>query len=137
MPPKGRPNCSGGLYSAATVGFRRDSEFFRNLLTLKIRIRHSAALTPLHHCTRLEDMRLTVNLEPDLYSVAKSLAKAEDCSISTAVNRLLRRSLPGAAKEGSRRSARPAKRNRFVISRGKKPITADTVRQIEVEDDER
>ena len=78
-----------------------------------------------------------MNLEPDLYSVAKSLAKAEDCSISTAVNRLLRRALPGAAKEGSRRSARPAKRNRFVISRGRKPITADTVRQIEVEDDER
>jgi len=82
-------------------------------------------------------MRLTVNLEPDLYGLAKSLAKAEDCSISTAVNQLLRRSLPGSAKEGSRRSVRQAKRNRFVISRGRKPITADTVHQIEVEDDER
>ncbi len=27
-------------------------------------------------------MRLTINLEPDLYTVAVSLAKAEDCSIS-------------------------------------------------------
>ena len=81
-------------------------------------------------------MRLTVNLEPDLYAVAKSLAKAEDCTISAAVNRLLRRSLPGWAQHGARRSVQPAKRGGFVISRGKRPITADTVRQIEAEDDE-
>ena len=80
-------------------------------------------------------MRLTVNLEPDLYALAKSLAKAEDCTISAAVNRLLRRSLPGGTKESSRRSPSP-KRNGFVISSGRQPITADTVRQIEVEDDE-
>ena len=43
---------------------------------------------PLHHT---DAVRLTVNLDPDLYAVAVSLAKAEDCSISTAVNRLLRR----------------------------------------------
>ena len=46
-------------------------------------------------------MRLTINLEPDLYAVAVSLAKAEDCSISAAVNRLLRRSLPGSAAPGA------------------------------------
>jgi len=78
-------------------------------------------------------MRLTVNLESDLYAVAKSLAKAEDCTISAAVNRLLRRSL---AEQGPRRPARPAKRNGFVISRGRQPVTAETVRQIESEDDE-
>ncbi len=60
--------------------------------------------------------------------------KAEDCTISAEVNRLLRRSLPGGTKKGSRRS--PPKRNGFVISSGRQPITADTVRQIEVEDDE-
>ena len=81
-------------------------------------------------------MRLTVNLENDLYALAKSLAKAEDCTISAAVNRLLRRSLPGAAKDRSVRSRFSSKRNGFVISRGKRPITADTVRQIEAEDDE-
>ena len=81
-------------------------------------------------------MRLTVNLERDLYALAKSLAKAEDCTISAAVNRLLRRSLPGSEKHGSRRSTQPAKRNGFVISRGRQPITPDTVRQIEAEDDE-
>jgi hypothetical protein len=80
-------------------------------------------------------MRLTVNLENDLYALAKSLAKAEDCTISAAVNRLLRRSLQGAAKDQPNRSRRPSKRNGFVVSRGKLPITADTVQQIESDDD--
>jgi hypothetical protein len=81
-------------------------------------------------------MRLTVNLEPDLYALAKSLAKAEDCSVSAAVNRLLRRSLPYGKKTPAKYSARAQKRNGFVVSRGRKPITADTVRQLEAEDDE-
>lgn len=89
--------------------------------------------TPLHHNPR---MRLTVNLEPDLYALAKSLAQAEDCAISVAVNRLLRRGLPGDAKESARSAARPRKRNGFIVSRGRRPITAGTVRQIESEDDE-
>ena len=81
-------------------------------------------------------MRLTVNLEPDVYALAKSLAKSEDCSISGAVNRLLRRSLEVGAKHDSGPSTRPRKRNHFVISRGGQAITADTVRRIEREDDE-
>ena len=74
---------------------------------------------------------MTVNLEPDLYALAKSLAKAEDCSISAAVNRLLRRALEGNG--GSGRPATSKRRNRLAISRGARPITADTVRQIESE----
>ena len=35
-------------------------------------------------------MRLTVNLDDDLHRMAKALAIAEDCSISAAVNKLLR-----------------------------------------------
>ena len=81
-------------------------------------------------------MRLTVNLESDLYALAKSLAKAEDCSLSAAVNRLLRRGLTDGSKHGRQPSVRPAKRNGFVISRGRQPITADTVRRVEAEDDE-
>jgi hypothetical protein len=81
-------------------------------------------------------MRLTVNLEPDLYALAKSLAKAEDCTISAAVNRLLRRSLPGKENRAPRHSGRRAKRNGFLVSPGKQPITADTVREIEAESDE-
>ena len=86
---------------------------------------------PLHHNG---DMRLTVNLEPEMYALAKSLAKAEDCTISAAVNRLLHRSL---AKDSPRHSSASRKRNGFVISRGRRrPITADTVLQIEAGDDE-
>jgi hypothetical protein len=81
-------------------------------------------------------MRLTVNLESDLYALARSLAKEEDCTVSAAVNRLLRRSLPGGAKQGRQPSGRAARRNGFVISRGRQPITADTVRRVESEDDE-
>jgi hypothetical protein len=81
-------------------------------------------------------MRLTINLESDLYALAKSLAKAEDCSISAAVNRLLRRSLPNGKERPGRNMRRPAKRSGFAISRGKTPITADTVRRLEAEDDD-
>ena len=80
-------------------------------------------------------MRLTVNLEPDLYAIAKSLAKAEDCTISAAINRLLRRSL-SLKKEPTPTSGKSRKRNGFVVSSGQKPITADTVRRIEAEADE-
>ena len=80
-------------------------------------------------------MRLTINLEPDLYAVAVSLAKAEDCSISVAVNRLVRRSLPGAEprRKGSSRGMK--RRNGLLVSRGKEVITAETVQEIEAEDD--
>jgi len=91
-------------------------------------------LTPLHHCTIISFMRLTVNLESDLYALAKSLAKAEDCSISAAVNRLLRRALPGGNND-ERRHTRRSRRNGFIISKGSKPITPDMVRNIEAEDD--
>ena len=77
-------------------------------------------------------MRLTINLEPDLYALAVSLARAEDCSISAAVNRLLRRSLPSESGGASR--SHGSRRNRLVISRGRVPVTADDVRRIEAED---
>lgn len=87
---------------------------------------HLDTNAPLHHNVA---MRLTVNLDPDLYALAKSLARADDCSISAAVNRLIRRSLastppPTEAGPGG-----------FPVSRGRIPVTADTVRQIEADDD--
>ena len=82
-------------------------------------------------------MRLTINLEPELYAVAVSLAKAEDCSISAAVNRLVRRALPGA-EPGRRGAARRMKRrNGLLVCSGKDVITAETVQRIEAEDDAR
>ena len=80
-------------------------------------------------------MRLTVNLEPDLYAVAVSLAKAEDCSISAAVNRLLRRGLPTAGDRHERPVGRTRRRNGILVSVGGAPITPDTIRRIEEEDD--
>ena len=81
-------------------------------------------------------MRLTVNLESELYALAKSLAKAEDCSISTAVNRLLSRAVHRELHP-ARRVDQVVKRNGFVVSRGKRPVTADTVHRAEEEDDSR
>ncbi len=80
-------------------------------------------------------MRLTVNLDPDLYGLARSLAREADCSVSAAVNQLLRRSLTGAG-QGGPATARPSKRNGFVVSKGRVVVTADTVRRVEAEDDE-
>jgi hypothetical protein len=71
-----------------------------------------------------------------MYALARSLAREEDCSISAAVNRLLRRSLRGETEPIPRSGRRSPKRSGFVVSRGKKPITADTVRRAEAEDDE-
>ncbi len=48
-------------------------------------------------------MRLTINLEDGLYAVAKSLARTEDCSISAAVNKLLRRGLEAGDRGGRRK----------------------------------
>lgn len=71
-------------------------------------------------------MRLTVRPEPDLHA----LAKADDCSVSAAVNRLLRRS-PAA---GTDRGARPRRRNHLLVSRGREPVTAETVARTEARD---
>ncbi len=80
-------------------------------------------------------MRLTVNLENDLYALAKSIARAEDCTISAALNRLLRNALPGGAGSSKAASMKPRMRNGLAISRGRVPVTADLVKQLEAEDD--
>jgi hypothetical protein len=79
-------------------------------------------------------VRLSVNLDPDLYALAKALAKAEDCSLSAAVNRLLRRALLDPSRPGSD-ACRPGTRNDFVVSRGRAPVTADLVREMDALDD--
>ena len=78
-------------------------------------------------------MRLTVNLDEDLYAIARSLAQAEGCTVSVAVNRLVRRSFEDTGAHRANR--RGAKRNGFLVSRGRVPITADVVRRVESEDD--
>jgi Arc/MetJ family transcription regulator len=54
-------------------------------------------------------MRLTINLDEDLYAVAKSLARTEDSTVSAAVNKLLRRALLPSSKQVRRvKNALPA-----------------------------
>lgn len=65
-------------------------------------------------------MRLSVNLDEDLYNAARTLARAEDISISEAINRLLRRALEQPATlQKSRRG--------FPVLRGSRPFGPDEV----------
>jgi hypothetical protein len=70
-------------------------------------------------------VRLTINLQDDLYRMAKSMAIAENCSISVAVNKLLRRGILG--KESIERP----KRKGFPVVKGRRPFTSDDVYKIE------
>ena len=90
---------------------------------------HLDTSAPMHQIQRV---RLSINLEPELYALAKSLAKAEDCTISAAVNRLLRRSLPGNSP-----TSKAATRNGFPVVKSRMPITAEMVKAAEEEDDRR
>jgi hypothetical protein len=77
-------------------------------------------------------MRLTINLDDDLYALGKGLAQAEDISISQAINRLLRQ----RTKPPQRAS--PPRRHRvsaLPVSQGRRLITAADVRKAEQEDD--
>jgi hypothetical protein len=72
-------------------------------------------------------MRLTINLEDDLYALARTIAKTEDCSISAAVNGLLRRSL-----ERGRPARRPGSLLPEVPCR--RSFTSDDVYRADLED---
>lgn len=85
---------------------------------------HLDTSAPAHHILA---MRLTVNLESDLYSVAKALSKAEDISISEAVNRLLRRALE------PRRPAIKKSRTGFPVVKGSRPLGPEDVARIDFE----
>ncbi len=79
-------------------------------------------------------VRLTINLDEDLYAMGKGLAQAEDISISQAINRLLRQS--------TEPPRRPARRRRhplsgLTVSQGRRLITAADVRTVEQEEDAR
>jgi hypothetical protein len=79
-------------------------------------------------------MRLSIRLDDDIYRVAKSMALAEQCSISSAVNELLRRSLFEPAEPG-RALARRKGRRGIVVSKGARPFGNEDVKEIEMLDD--
>lgn len=82
----------------------------------------------MHQCTKLRGMRLTVNLKEPYYRAAKALSKAEDCSLSTAVNRLI---AAGFEAHTPKLSEKTARNPSFPTSPGRLRVTADIVEQIE------
>lgn len=77
-------------------------------------------------------MRLTINLDDDLYAVAKSLAQTRDVSISVAVNTLLRRAIePGRIEPIPAPIAADA--GGWPVVRGKRVVTAEDVKALDDE----
>lgn len=76
-------------------------------------------------------MRLSISLDDDVYALARSLARAEDITVSAAVNRLIRKGVSVHAASTSK----PRLRNGLRVSAGRVPVTADTLHQVEQEDD--
>jgi|AACY02.11.fsa_nt_gi hypothetical protein len=78
-------------------------------------------------------MRLTVNLKEDYYEAARAYSKAEDVSLSQAINRLLaiafqKESLPIGSPQGGEDG-----KNGFPTSKGAKKVTAAMVDSIEAD----
>jgi hypothetical protein len=72
-------------------------------------------------------MRLTINLDDEIYAVAKSLARAEDSSISAAVNRLIRRGLEMKAPR------KTSGKSGFPVVRCDKKFTSEDVYALDSE----
>ena len=75
--------------------------------------------------------RLTVSLDDDLYDLAKAVARAHDCSLSAAVNRLLRQVV-----ERSYQGPDPADDGAPVV-RCRERFTSADVDRLEAQDEER
>lgn len=73
-------------------------------------------------------MRLSVNLDDDLYAIAKARAKSEDCSIGAAINKLLRERL------NPQHAVRPAKiAQGFPVVDGDRLFTDEDVYRLDGE----
>ena len=79
-------------------------------------------------------MRFTISLEDDLYRVAKSLAKAEDTSMSKAINHLIRKGLETARQPAPKESGGKGP-STFPVSRNCRPMSGEEVYDLEVAED--
>ena len=70
-------------------------------------------------------VRLTINLNDEVYRVAKSMAIADDCSLSAAVNKLLQRGISGPPAKKKKNSTA------FPTVRGRQPFTSGDVYKID------
>lgn len=79
-------------------------------------------------------MRFTISLEDDLYRVAKSLAKAEDTSMSKAINLLIRKGLETARPPAPEESGGKGT-STFPVSRNCRRMSEEEVYDLEVAED--
>lgn len=77
-------------------------------------------------------MRLTINMDDDLYAVAKSLAQTRDVSISVAVNTLIRRAIEPASIEPLPLPM-AADAGAWPVVRGKRVVTSEDVKALDDE----
>jgi hypothetical protein len=76
-------------------------------------------------------------MEEDLYRMARSIALAEQCSISSAINQLLRRSIEhNVPPKGSKKSFSLKGRRRLPVSHGTRPFSSADVAALELADDQ-
>lgn len=76
-------------------------------------------------------MRLTVNLSDEHYRAAQAYSKAENLSLSEAVNRLIAFGFArGAGSAGAPSSKKPG-REAFPTSRGARMVTSKQIEEIE------
>lgn len=73
-------------------------------------------------------MRLSINLREPYYRAAKALSKAEDCSLSSAVNQLI---AAGFEQQGNQSKQKSVSHQAFPTSKGRHRVTATMVNQIE------
>lgn len=87
---------------------------------------HLFTASPLH---REAAIRLTISLDEDLYAAVKALARADDVSMSAALNRLLRRAIypVGASLDA------PSVRNGLFVIDGAARVSSDDVRRFDEE----
>ncbi len=102
-------------------------QLLRTLRTKILTIQHLDTNAPLHHN---KPMRLSVNLEPDLYAVAKSLAKADDVSLNALINQKLRDALFGQTQP-----TQTHLKNGLLVSSSKVRVTREMVMQALEEDE--
>jgi hypothetical protein len=72
-------------------------------------------------------MRLTISLDEHLYAAVKSIARADDVSLSAAVNALLRRAVFPANEP----ILVPSVRNGLQVLEGRGPVSSEDVRRME------
>lgn len=72
-------------------------------------------------------MRLTISLEDELYTAVKAMARADDVSLSAAINALLKRSV---FPEGAGVPI-PSVRNGVAVVEGRGPLSSEEVRRME------